>query len=58
MVGFVRADRAAAAGCALAAAAVAAEAVPAPMAGLAWPSSNGDGCGDEEAGLTVSSGRW
>ena len=28
------------------------------VAGLAWPSSNDGGCGDEEAGLTVSSGRW
>ena len=58
MVGFVRADRAAAAGCVLAATAVAAAVVLALVAGLARPSSNGGDCGDEEAGLTVSSGRW
>ena len=58
MVGFVRADRAAAAGCALPAAAVAAEAVPALVAGLARPSSNDGGCKDEEAGPTVCLGRW
>ena len=34
------------------------EAVPALVAGLARPSSNDGGCGDEEAGPTVCSGRW
>ena len=58
MVGCAAAGRAAAAGCALAAAAVAAEAVLALVAGLARPSSNDGGCGDEEAGPTVYSGRW